>query len=80
MKKKPSPTNRPRKIKRRPPRIPVNMRKAAEFWADTFDNVLGVLAHEVETPERGTFMVDVAFTMADYALHKYEERWPGIYL
>ena len=66
----------------KPPRIPPKMRKAAEFWADTFDNVLPVLLEGASHVTHSSTLarVDLAADVANHALDIYEKRWPEIYL
>lgn len=84
MPRKPSTSTTPKKRKPSPlAAMPKNTRRAAEFWADIFPEVLTALMHELHHPiteQECIRRVELAGATADHALSTYEKRWPGLYL
>jgi hypothetical protein len=61
-------------------KVPLHMKRAAEFWVDIFQSSLEILL--VESINKNNFqeIAHDARAMADAALTEYENRWPGVRL
>ena len=60
-------------------RVPLPMRRSAEFWTDVFVSTLETFVEAAgESPLHPENAAHRARLVADAALKEYEERWPGV--